>query len=66
MENSLQTLGITLVGFAVAVVLGVVLGVAIGTSRLVYRGLYPVLVGFNSIARRWRWCRFSSSGSAPA
>jgi NitT/TauT family transport system permease protein len=51
MENSLQTLVVTLIGFAIAVVLGVLIGVAIGTSRLVYRGLYPVLVGFNSIPK---------------
>jgi len=51
MENSLQTLIITLVGFAIAVALGLILGVAIGTSRLVYRGLYPVLVGFNSVPK---------------
>ena len=51
MENSLQTLAITLVGFAIAVALGVGIGVAIGTSRLVYRGLYPVLVGFNSVPK---------------
>ena len=47
MDNSLQTLLITLVGFAIAVVLGV----AIGTSRLVDRGLYPVLIGFNSVPK---------------
>ena len=40
-----------LLGFAIAVALGVLLGVAIGSSRLVYRGLYPVLVGFNSIPK---------------
>ena len=51
MENSLQTLLITMVGFGIAVALGVLLGIAIGTSRLVYRGLYPVLVGFNSIPK---------------
>ena len=51
MENSVQTLAITLVGFAIAVALGLALGVAIGTSRLVYRGLYPVLVGFNSVPK---------------
>jgi NitT/TauT family transport system permease protein len=51
LENSLWTLAITLVGFGIAVVLGVLLGVAIGTSRLVYRGLYPVLVGFNSVPK---------------
>ena len=51
MDNSLTTLAVTLVGFAIAVALGVLLGVAIGTSRLVYRGLYPVLVGFNSVPK---------------
>ena len=50
-ENSWVTLVRTLVGFAIAVVLGVILGVGIGSSRIVYRGLYPVLVGFNSIPK---------------
>jgi NitT/TauT family transport system permease protein len=50
-ENSLTTLWRTILGFAIAVALGVLLGVAIGSSRLVYRGLYPVLVGFNSIPK---------------
>ncbi|PWT91387.1 MAG: ABC transporter permease [Proteobacteria bacterium] len=51
MENSWATLARTLAGFAIAVVLGVLLGLAIGSSRVVYRGLYPVLVGFNSIPK---------------
>jgi NitT/TauT family transport system permease protein len=50
-ENSWATLARTLVGFAIAVVLGVLLGLGIGSSRLIYRGLYPVLVGFNSIPK---------------
>jgi NitT/TauT family transport system permease protein len=50
-DNSWTTLLRTLFGFAIAVVLGVILGVAIGSSRLIYRGLYPVLVGFNSIPK---------------
>jgi NitT/TauT family transport system permease protein len=50
-DNSWTTLLRTLLGFAIAVVLGVILGLAIGSSRLVYRGLYPVLVGFNSIPK---------------
>ena len=50
-DNAWTTLLRTLLGFAIAVVLGVVLGLAIGSSRLVYRGLYPVLVGFNSIPK---------------
>jgi NitT/TauT family transport system permease protein len=50
-DNAWTTLLRTLLGFAIAVVLGVILGLAIGSSRLVYRGLYPVLVGFNSIPK---------------
>jgi NitT/TauT family transport system permease protein len=51
LSNSLDTLVRTLAGFALAVVLGGLLGVAIGASRLVYRGLYPVLIGFNSVPK---------------
>src|SRR5205085_11150945 len=50
-DNAWTTLLRTLAGFAIAVALGLLLGVAIGSSRLVYRGLYPVLVGFNSIPK---------------
>lgn len=50
-ENSWDTLVRTLLGFALAVVLGGLLGIAIGSSRLVYRGLYPVLIGFNSVPK---------------
>jgi NitT/TauT family transport system permease protein len=50
-ENSWATLARTLVGFAIAVALGVLLGLAIGSFRVVFRGLYPVLVGFNSIPK---------------
>ena len=51
LENSWATLARTLVGFAIAVVLGVLLGLGIGSFRIIYRGLYPVLVGFNSIPK---------------
>jgi NitT/TauT family transport system permease protein len=51
MENSWDTLVRTVIGFALAVVLGALLGIAIGSSRLIYRGLYPVLVGFNSVPK---------------
>lgn len=50
-EHSLQTLFTTVAGFLLAVVFGIFLGVAIGSSALVYRGLYPVLIGFNSIPK---------------
>ena len=51
MENSWDTLVRTVIGFILAVVLGAILGVAIGSSRLIYRGLYPVLIGFNSVPK---------------
>lgn len=50
-SNSWDTLVRTIFGFALAVVLGALLGIAIGSSRLIYRGLYPVLIGFNSIPK---------------
>lgn len=49
--HAFQTLYTTIAGFALAVIVGVALGAAIGSSRVVYRGLYPVLIGFNSIPK---------------
>lgn len=51
LHHSLQTLMTTTAGFALGVVGGALLGIFIGASRLVYVGLYPVLVGFNSIPK---------------
>jgi NitT/TauT family transport system permease protein len=45
------TLSTTVAGFLVGVVVGLGLGVLIGSSRLVYKGLYPVLIAFNSIPK---------------
>lgn len=49
--NSAQTLYTTLIGFGLAIAAGMGLGLAIGYSTLVYRALYPLLVGFNSIPK---------------
>jgi len=46
-----HTLYTTLAGFAIAVGFGMVLGVLVGSSQLIYQGLYPVLVGFNSVPK---------------
>jgi len=51
LDNSFQTLWTTLAGFALAIVFGVALGIAVGWSRAIYTGLYPILVGFNSIPK---------------
>ena len=45
------TLITTLLGFVLSIVVGVLLGVAVGSSRLAYKSLYPVLVGFNSVPK---------------
>jgi NitT/TauT family transport system permease protein len=50
-DNSLVTLWTTLVGFAIATAFGLVLGIAVGWHRALYAGIYPVLVGFNSIPK---------------
>lgn len=51
LENSLVTLGTTLVGFVLATVVGLLLGVTIGASKKLYEAMYPVMVGFNSIPK---------------
>ncbi len=50
-RHSFVTLWTTMAGFAVAVVFGIVLGLIVGWSRTIYRGLYPVMIGFNSIPK---------------
>ncbi len=47
----MQTLKTTLIGFALANILGLSLGVLVGSSALVYHGLYPLLIAFNSIPK---------------
>ncbi|HEX9462952.1 MAG TPA: ABC transporter permease [Alphaproteobacteria bacterium] len=49
--HSTQTLLTTLIGFAIAIVVGLFLGVAIGSSRAIYDSLYPILVGFNAVPK---------------
>ena len=50
-SNSLQTLWTTLAGFALAIVFGLALGLFIGWDRRIYAGLYPLMIGFNSIPK---------------
>lgn len=50
-KNSFVTLWTTLAGFALAVAFGIVLGIIVGWSRTIYRGLYPVMIGFNSVPK---------------
>lgn len=50
-KNSLQTLYTTTLGFALAVAGGLGLGILVGWSRMIYAGLYPLMVGFNAIPK---------------
>lgn len=51
MMHATQTFLTTLAGFAIAVAFGLLLGAAVGSSPVVYKALYPLLVGFNSIPK---------------
>jgi NitT/TauT family transport system permease protein len=46
-----QTFWTTMIGFGIGVVVGVTLGAIVGSSRFMYNGMYPLLVGFNSIPK---------------
>ena len=50
-DNSFVTLWTTLAGFLLATVFGLCLGIAVGWHRAIYSGIYPVLIGFNSIPK---------------
>ena len=46
-----KTFWVTMVGFAIAIVVGVLLGFLVGSSRLAYAALYPLLVAFNAVPK---------------
>jgi NitT/TauT family transport system permease protein len=50
-SNSWVPLWTTLLGFAFATGFGLLLGIAIGWHKAIYAGVYPLLVGFNSIPK---------------
>jgi NitT/TauT family transport system permease protein len=50
-DNSLVTLWTTLAGFLLATGFGLLLGILLGWHRAIYAGLYPVMIGFNSIPK---------------
>ncbi|HKD74448.1 MAG TPA: ABC transporter permease, partial [Ktedonobacterales bacterium] len=51
LDNAWQTFMETSIGFLLAIVVGLFAGIAIGSSSLVYDGLYPALIGFNTIPK---------------
>jgi NitT/TauT family transport system permease protein len=50
-QHAWQTFWTTMIGFAIGVLVGAALGAIVGSSRMMYRALYPLLVGFNSVPK---------------
>ncbi|WP_136685620.1 ABC transporter permease [Falsirhodobacter xinxiangensis] len=50
-QHATYTMISTMAGFGLGIVVGLLIGIMIGSSRLVYAGLYPVLIGFNSVPK---------------
>ncbi len=50
-EAAWKTFWVTMLGFAIAIVVGVLLGFLVGSSRLAYAAVYPLLVGFNAVPK---------------
>ena len=46
-----KTFWVTMLGFAISIVVGVMLGFLVGSSRLAYAALYPLLVAFNAVPK---------------
>ena len=46
-----RTYWVTMVGFAIAIVVGVLLGFLMGSSRLAYDAMYPLMTGFNALPK---------------
>ena len=46
-----RTFWVTMLGFALAIVIGVLLGFIIGSSRLAYTAMYPLMTAFNALPK---------------
>jgi len=51
MAAAWSTFWVTMVGFALSIVVGVLLGFLIGSSRMAYAAMYPLMVGFNAVPK---------------
>ena len=50
-HHALSTFWVTMIGFAIAVVVGVSLGFLIGSSPLLYAAAYPLMTAFNALPK---------------
>ncbi len=46
-----QTFWVTMVGFALSIVVGVLLGFLVGSTRFAYAAVFPLLVAFNAVPK---------------
>ena len=51
LQAAWKTFWVTMLGFAIAIVVGVMLGFLIGSSRLAYTAIYPLMVAFNAVPK---------------
>nr|WP_066341415.1 ABC transporter permease [Azohydromonas lata] len=51
LAHAWRTFWVTMVGFAIAIVVGVLLGALMGSSRLAYNAMYPLMTGFNALPK---------------
>jgi len=51
LEAAWKTFWVTMLGFAISIVVGVLLGFLIGSSRMAYTALYPLMVAFNAVPK---------------
>lgn len=51
LEAAWRTFWVTMLGFALAIVVGVLLGFLVGSSRLAYAAFYPLMTAFNAVPK---------------
>jgi NitT/TauT family transport system permease protein len=51
LQAAWKTFWVTMVGFAISIVVGVLLGFLIGSSAVAYNALYPLMVAFNAVPK---------------
>ena len=66
LEAAWKTFWVTMLGFALSIVVGVLLGFLIGSSRLAYTALYPLMGWPSTPFPRPPWCPSWWSGAALA
>ena len=50
-EAAWKTFWVTMLGFAISIVVGVLLGFLVGSSRMAYAAIYPLRVGFRAVPK---------------